>query len=72
MTDIAKTSPGGGSSKPDSGWRLPHFRIFGAIVLATGLILSLIAAMNLKGNVDNLTAKKIPAIEHQVDQLPSH
>ena len=64
-----KESPTTGELKPVSVWRAERFQRFAAIALGTGMLLSLVAAFNLRADVDNLTQKKIPYIQSQLDNL---
>jgi len=66
-----KESPTTGELTPVSVWRTEPFQIFAAITLGTGLLLSLVAAFDLKASVDNLTQNKIPYIQSQLDKLPA-
>ena len=64
-----KESPTTGELKPVSVWLTQRFQRFAAIAMGTGLLLSVVAALNLKADVDNLTEKKIPYIQSQMDKL---
>jgi hypothetical protein len=58
-----------GELKPVSVWLNQRFQRCAAIVVSTGLLLTLVALLNLKANVDNLTEKKVPYIQSQMDKL---
>jgi hypothetical protein len=64
-----KESPTTGELKPVSAWQKEQFQRFAAIALGTGLLLSLVATLDLKADVDNLTLKKIPYIQSQLETL---
>ncbi len=64
-----KESPTTRELKPVSAWLNPQFQRFIAITAGTGLLLSLVAVLNLKAAVDNLTGTKIPYIQSQMDKL---
>jgi hypothetical protein len=64
-----KESPTTGELKPVSVWKTERFQRFAAIALGTGLLLSLVATVDLKADVDNLTLKKLPYIQSQLEKL---
>lgn len=63
-----KESPAG-ELKDVPVWQRPKFQRFAAIVLGTGLLLSLVAVFALKHDVNTLTERKLPYIENRVNNL---
>jgi hypothetical protein len=64
-----KENPTSGKLETVSAWRTPRFQIFAAIAAGTALLLSLVAGLNLQSGVDNLTQKKVPQLQSQIDNL---
>ncbi len=64
-----KESPATRELKPVSVWLTQEFQRFAAIATGTALLLSLLAAFNLKADVDDLTGKKLPTTQSQMGRL---
>jgi hypothetical protein len=64
-----KESPTTGELTHVSVWRTEPFQRFAAITLGAGLLLSLVAAFDLKASVDNLTQNKIPYIQSRLNNF---
>lgn len=66
-----KESPSSGQLKAVPACQTRRFKIFAGIVVATALLLSTIAISRLSFGVNNVTQKKVPMIENQIDKLPT-